>query len=154
MSSVSSVTGNSGTQTDTDPAASIPAPKKTLGQDDFLVLLAKQFQTQDPMKPMDDTSFIAQMAQFTSLQQSSEMAKNLGEMKSQQELVAANSYLGHRVTVETGKGTTLSGDVSGVEITDGTPRLVIGEYTYPISAVLLVEPGAVTSSMPAATPGQ
>jgi flagellar basal-body rod modification protein FlgD len=82
------------------------------------------------------------------------MSKDISAMKSQQDLVAANSYLGHHVTVDAGDGATISGDVSGVEITDGTPRLVIGDYTYPVSAVVLVEPAAVTSSSPAATPGQ
>ena len=42
--------------------------KKSLGQTDFLKLLTTQMQNQDPMKPMDNTQFVAQMAQFSSLQ--------------------------------------------------------------------------------------
>lgn len=132
-----------------ETAAPVTTKKSTLGQDDFLQLLAKQFQSQDPLKPMDDTSFIAQMAQFSSLEQSSAMSKDISFMKSQQELATANSYLGHRVTVDAGDGETVSGDVTGVEVTGGTPRLVVGDYTFPVSAVLLVEPRAVTT--PAAT---
>jgi len=45
-------------------------PNKVLGQNDFLQLLVTQMQNQDPMSPMQDTEFIAQMAQFTSLEQS------------------------------------------------------------------------------------
>lgn len=133
--------------------ATAPVGQKTLGQDDFLKLLAQQFQAQDPMKPMDDTSFIAQMAQFSSLQQSSAMSKDIHQMKAQQQLATANSYLGHRVTVDVGNGEKVSGDVTGVEITNGTPRLVVGDYTFPLSAVLLVEPRAVSSSA-AANPNQ
>ena len=152
MSTLSAVS-SSGPKTAalTDPTLASLATQKTLGQDDFLKLLAQQFSSQDPLKPMEDTSFIAQMAQFTALQQSSAMSKDINDMKSQQQLVTANSYLGHRVTVDAGGGNTISGDVAGVEIKDGTPRLVIGDYTYPISAVLLVEPGAVSTS-PSNTP--
>ena len=42
--------------------------KKNLDQTDFLKLLTTQMQNQDPMKPMDNTQFVAQMAQFSSLQ--------------------------------------------------------------------------------------
>jgi flagellar basal-body rod modification protein FlgD len=151
MSTVSNV--GAGTSTDTTGTSTIPVTaQKTLGQDDFLKLLAQQFQSQDPMKPMDDTSFIAQMAQFTSLQQSSAMAKDMNDMKAEQQRATANSYLGHRVTVDAGGGNTISGDVAGVEITDGTPRLVIGDYTYPVSSVLLVQPAAVTTSPANTTP--
>lgn len=125
--------------------ASAPVHQKTLGQDDFLKLLAQQFKSQDPMKPMEDTSFIAQMAQFTSLQQSRSMSQDMAEMRTQQQLVTANSYLGHTVNV-TVNGETISGEVAGVEIKDGTPRLVIGESTYPVSSVVLVKPAPVGTS--------
>jgi len=99
----------------------------TLGQNDFLKLLAKQFQTQDPMKPMEDTAFIAQMAQFTSLEQSSSMASQLTAMNAKQDLATANSYLGRLVTVSDGKGGTTVGEATGVEVADGVPRLVVGD---------------------------
>jgi len=59
--------------------------------------------------------------------------------------VTANSYIGRQVTVDDGKGGTDSGNVSAVEMSVNGPRIVIGEKTYPISAVLLVEPGTVTN---------
>lgn len=147
MSSAAAISSTNRTAAIDTAATTAVAPlKKTLGQDDFLRLLAQQFQSQDPMKPIEDTSFIAQMAQFSSLEQASAMSKDISQMKAQQQLATANSYLGHRVTVDTGNGETLSGDVTGIEIVDGTPRLVVGDYTFPVSAVLLVEPRAVSSS--------
>jgi len=124
--------------------------KSTLDQGDFLKLLAVQFQTQDPMKPVEDTAFIAQMAQFSALEQSQAMATDLAGLRTDQQQATANSYLGHYVTLDDGEGGTVSGEVAGVESASDGPRLVIGDYTYPLSAVLLVEPAIV--SPPAAVP--
>lgn len=135
---ISSVNSNNSSAA-LDP--NIRTVQKTLGQDDFMKLLAVQFQTQDPMKPMEDTAFIAQMAQFSSLEQAKVMTDMMTTLRSEQKQVTANSYLGHQVTVDTGTGNIVTGEVSAIEITGGEPRLVIGEFTFPLSAVLLVERG-------------
>ena len=57
------------------PASSIPNPKQ-LGQEEFLKLLITQLKSQDPMKPVEDTAFIAQMAQFSSLNQMQALNKS------------------------------------------------------------------------------
>ena len=49
--------------------------EKTLGQEDFLTILITQLSNQDPTQPMKDTEFIAQMAQFSSVQQLSEISQ-------------------------------------------------------------------------------
>jgi flagellar basal-body rod modification protein FlgD len=119
---------------------------KVLGQDDFLKLLAVQFQQQDPMKPMDDTAFIAQMAQFTSLDQSSSMLKQMTQLSATQGLSTANSYLGRQVTIDNGDGTTAVGVVSAVQVSGGAPQLVMNGAPYPVSSVIRVEPAPATSS--------
>jgi flagellar basal-body rod modification protein FlgD len=132
-----------------DPATiAANTPKKTmLGQDDFLKLLAVQFQSQDPMKPMEDTAFIAQMAQFTALDQSKSLLTQMTQMSASQDIVTANSYIGRKVTLDAGADQLVTGEVTGIEITEGSPRLIIGDQTYSLSAVLLVEPAP-----PPATP--
>ena len=154
MSAISSIASSStAAATGTASTTASRIPQKALGQNDFLKLLAKQFQTQDPMKPMEDTAFIAQMAQFSSLEQSSTMAKDMAQLRADQQRVTANSYLGHRVTVGTGDGTIDFGDVTAIDASGTEPRLVINGHTFPLSAVLRVEPGAVTAPQPANSGG-
>lgn len=138
---VNSVTSTSrAASTAADEQAPLANKKQVLGQEDFLKLLAVQFQSQDPMKPMEDTAFIAQMAQFSALDQSSTLVQQMTQLRANQDIVTANSYIGRQVTLDAGNDQLVTGEVTGVDLSDGTPRLIVGDYTYPISSVLLVEP--------------
>ena len=54
----------------------------TLDKDDFLRLLITQLRNQNPLQPMDQAELLSQTAQFTSLEQLTNINKTLGEMKS------------------------------------------------------------------------
>lgn len=114
-------------------------PKQTLNSDDFMKLLAVQFQQQDPMKPMEDTAFIAQMAQFSALQQSNTMSKEMTLLRSDQQNLAAYSMLGRTVTVKDADGNSVSGEVSAVNSTDDGPALVVNGKLYALSSVTRIE---------------
>ena len=146
--SVNPISANNRTAATSDDsdAPIVTAKKKTLGQEEFLKLLAAQFQSQDPMKPMEDTAFIAQMAQFTSLEQSATLVQQMTQLRSNQDVVTANSFIGRQVTVDAGNDEIVRGEVTGVDFSDGEPRLMIGDYTYSVSSVLLVEPGTSTAT--------
>lgn len=73
--------------------------KSVLGQDDFLKILITQLRNQDPMQPMQDRDFIAQMATFSSLEQMTNMSKAMQEMRGMM-LGQATSYIGKEVLYE------------------------------------------------------
>lgn len=74
--------------TGTSTAAPVPAAKteatNALGQDAFLKILVTQMKHQDPMEPLKDTEFIGQMAQFTSLEQLTNLNKTMTQFVSNQ----------------------------------------------------------------------
>lgn len=119
-------------------------PKQSLGQEDFLKLLTLQLTKQDPMKPMEDTSFMAQMAQFTSLEQSSQMAQDMAAMRAEFSQQSAYAMIGKNVTVDTGDGQT-SGLVDSVESTADGLRIRVGGELYSLSQVQRVAPPAPAS---------
>ncbi|MCA1320920.1 flagellar hook assembly protein FlgD [Bacillus tianshenii] len=108
-----------------------------LGKDDFLRLLMAQLQNQDPMNPMEDREFIAQMATFSSLEQMTNLNKSMeGFIKSQnkQQALAMQQYLGSEVTwqevyyvdeepfVETKTGT-----VTSISMNEGNAKLITND---------------------------
>ncbi|MDQ6419254.1 flagellar hook capping FlgD N-terminal domain-containing protein [Paenibacillus sp. LHD-117] len=92
-----------------------------LGKDQFLSILVTQLRNQDPMQPMQDKDFIAQMAQFTSVEQLMNMADELALMR--QSIGSASSLIGKYVEWyeydEQGEVTSLSGKVDSILSKDG-----------------------------------
>ena len=67
----------SATGTNSQDNTTVDRSKDALGRDAFLQLLTTQLAHQDPMKPQADTEFIAQLAQFSSLEQLQQMRGTL-----------------------------------------------------------------------------
>jgi flagellar basal-body rod modification protein FlgD len=66
--------------TKTLATAAAATPTKGLGQDTFLKLLVEQLKHQDPMSPQDSAQFVAQLAQFNSLEQLISINTRLGQL--------------------------------------------------------------------------
>lgn len=85
--------------------------ESTLGKDEFLNLLVTQLQYQDPLNPMDNTEFTAQLAQFSSLEQLSNISEKFDELTRSQTALnntQAVSYIGQTVLAE-GNGVQFNG---------------------------------------------
>lgn len=134
MPSVSSVTSASTTAAQTVSGL----PQQSLNQQDFLNLLVAQLSAQDPMNPVSNTDFLAQMAQFSTLQQTQTMQQNLAALQSGQAVLQANDLLGRTVQVQPAQGQPVSGAVSAVNFQAGTPSITVNGQSYALSQVLSV----------------
>ena len=98
-----------------------------LGKDDFLKLLITQLSNQDPTSPMENTEFIAQMAQFSSLEQMTNMSSSFTKMASYINSSEAVSTLGKTVELDVGD-TVTTGVVEGATRGENPQVLVNGMY--------------------------
>ncbi|MDK2822108.1 MAG: flagellar basal-body rod modification protein FlgD [Clostridia bacterium] len=114
--------------------------KQTLGKDDFLKLLVTQLKSQDPLNPMEDREFIAQTAQFSSLEQMQNMNKTLEEglaklLNSQEELylsfntwqsmTSGYNLIGKEISGFNLDGDKITGIVDKVKFTSSGPVAIV-----------------------------
>lgn len=88
-------------------------------QDTFLKLLVAQVQNQDPLDPVSDTDFIAQLAQFNSLSSLQQLNASFDQMLKLTQLTQGSELIGKNVQYLDGTGTIVSGTVGRV-ISDGS----------------------------------
>lgn len=101
-------------------------PTSSLGKDDFLKLLTTQLRYQDPLNPMDDKDFIGQMAQFSSLEQITNVSDSMERLSFSSQVTEAVGLIGR--TVEWQKdGHPVTAVVESVSIQDGAIHLKVGE---------------------------
>jgi len=104
---------------------------QTLGKDDFLKLLVTQLRYQDPTKPMDDTQFISQMAQFSSLEQ-------MQNMTTAMQTTQATSMIGKVVTWNSDDGIENIGTVKSVFVADGQTKLLVDSQKVDLNKVTTI----------------
>lgn len=113
-----------------------------LGKDQFLKLLITQLRHQDPINPVEDKEFIAQLAQFSSLEQMQALNTNIGEMMlAQQRLTAlgqATQMIGKEVELFTNEGENIFGIVDGVQFKNGWPQIMVDGKLYDFGNVVSI----------------
>jgi flagellar basal-body rod modification protein FlgD len=109
-----------------------------LTETQFLQLLTEQLENQDPLQPEDDTQFLAQMAQFTSLQEADTTNKQISNL-------TAATYIGTTVTINPGSGSLVTGQVQGVDTSGAAPQLIVNGTEYPLSELQLVQPTVLST---------
>ena len=109
-----------------NPISEKDASKNQLGKDAFLKLLTTQLQHQDPLNPMEDSEFMGQMAQFSTLEQITNMATANTAMADNLTFSKSVSLIGRTVTYQDAEEQTHTGKVERVTTTDGKPALTVG----------------------------
>jgi flagellar basal-body rod modification protein FlgD len=134
-------------------AASTSAPidrTQQLGKQDFLKLLMAQLRNQDPMKPMDDSQMIAQMAQFSALEATQQLQQTIQQSNNVQTIFQAGALIGKYVQANESDGTNTTGAVSGVSFTSTngvvSPTLQVGGKDVDYSTIVQVSSTPLTAS--------
>lgn len=105
----------------------------SLGKDDFLKLLIAQLSNQDPTSPIENTEFIAQMAQFSSLEQMTNMSAEFTKLAGVFRVSEASSILGKTVTLNVGDTTTTG--VVQAATREENPRVMVGGRYYTMDQI-------------------
>ncbi len=96
----------------------------SLTQQDFLKVLLTQLTYQDPMKPMDNQQFMAQLAQFSTLQQTQQLNTNIETLISNQSALQSVGLIGRTVDISTDNG-NVTGTVMALALSGSSPLLTV-----------------------------
>lgn len=95
-----------------------------INQQDFLRILLTQLNAQDPLKPMDNGAFVAQLAQFSQLESAQQATASLNQLVALQTATQSVALLGKSVDVLSNTGFT-SGQVTGLSVSGNTQTLTV-----------------------------
>ncbi len=133
-------TSSSGGTSDTNETESGSGGETTVGQRDmgkeeFLSLLVSQLKNQNPMKPMENKEFMAQMAQFNSLQQMQSLNSTMEKFIGYQKLTQAGSLVGKKVKVlDSESGDTITGTIEKINMSD-SPTVQVNGKEYAVGNI-------------------
>ena len=123
----------------TTPPAAETKSKNDMDKDLFLKLLVAQLKYQDPSKPADTSQFLAQTAQFTTVEKLEELSRNQTEMLTAQLMAGATNLIGRTVKYTGIDGKEYSGVVASTTI-GSNPTLKVGNTDVALSSVKEVRP--------------
>lgn len=95
-----------------------------ISQEDFLKILLTQLNYQDPLKPLDNQEFLAQMAQFSSLEQTRQLNDRIDTLLSIQSSTQSIGLLGKTVDITTEAG-AVTGEVTALTFKGGQPMMTV-----------------------------
>ncbi|MDD4802257.1 MAG: flagellar hook capping FlgD N-terminal domain-containing protein [Syntrophomonas sp.] len=140
-------------------AAGASSGQSILGKDDFFKLLIAQLEYQDPLEPMDNTEFISQMANFSSLEQMNNLNNSFGQLSADFNYYMVNNFalqqttgmanmIGQEVSYQNPDSVDeegnlvediLSGTISSVLMLDGIPFFMINDQIVALNGVLEIK---------------
>ncbi|MBM3288626.1 MAG: flagellar biosynthesis protein FlgD [Candidatus Hydrogenedentes bacterium] len=130
--------GSSAKAGSTTGTGKTPDVPDALGKDTFLQLLVEQMRYQDPLAPTDNAQMIAQLAQFSSLEQMNNLNESFEELSGnldQLNFLSASSMIGKHVAGIGADGKAISGNVSGVTMKGSVVYLTVGDKQLSMAGV-------------------
>ncbi len=128
ISSIGSSTGSTSADTNI-------TNNQSLGQQDFLNIMMAEMTNQDPMSPQDDTQFLAELAQFSTVNGVNTITQDMGQIQ-------ATALLGKTVTamnMVNGVNTPVNGVVQAVSYTSSGVNITVNNQDIPLSDVQSVQ---------------
>ncbi len=143
---ITGTTSAASTITSNGSQAISKAVNGALGKDDFLKLLTTELRNQDPTQPLDNKDFIAQMAQFSSLEQMTNMTKSIDDLNynfwlltQQSQISQGAALIGKEVAGTASDGSLLTGIVDSVKLVSGVLKLQMGNSVLDLDQVTLIK---------------
>lgn len=137
IENVSNLTNSSKIKKELDFKVDNVSNKVNLGKDDFLKLLITQLRYQDPTNPMKDKEFISQMAQFSALEQMTNMSKSFEKLSSSLGIRRDLDLLGKVIKFQHGDGEVVKGRVTNIK-TGAIPQVMVNGNYYVYKNILSV----------------
>jgi flagellar basal-body rod modification protein FlgD len=109
----------------------------TLGKQEFMQLLVTQLRNQDPLSPLDDKEFMAQMAQLSTLETTQSMSQHLSQVLAGQQQTQALQLVGREVDYTDGNAVQ-QGKVTAALLNGSDPTLLIDGHQVPLTSIQAV----------------
>lgn len=132
MPSVSSTTSTTASE---PPPTTISDERMGIGRDAFMQLLLAQMRYQDPLNPMEDGDFIAQLAQLNTLEQLEELNESLSTYMGQQNLLRGAELIGKTIRGTTAEGEDVEGIVLAVRTAGAEVVVSLGDKDVPLKDI-------------------
>jgi flagellar basal-body rod modification protein FlgD len=100
------------------------ARNSAVSQADFLSLLLAQLRTQDPLEPVNNQEFVAQLAGFSALEINRQQSERVDNLLTVQAVTQSIGLIGRTVELRTAQGNS-NGMVTALSIVSGEPRLTV-----------------------------
>lgn len=107
-----------------NPQSATATQQNTIDQEDFIKLFLSQLQFQDPLEPVDNREFLAQLAQFSNLEQTRQTSQNTEGLLVMNSSAQALGLLSKTVEISN-QGAATNGSVIAVQFTSSGPELTI-----------------------------
>jgi len=129
MADTTGITGTTSTTPTTTKSSTTLNPGASLDKDAFLKLLVAQLKNQDPSSPQDSSQWAAQMAQFSTVEQLTNLATTSAKSAKSAAMSQAVALLGKTVSYVGQDGASVQGTVQRIDSGDDAPTLMINGVT-------------------------